>query len=76
MSTKAYNEETLVKLSRHGRMLEVYGQDGWGWYAYRMQADAVIGRSRGIVKSPSVNGVFTRLDGMTRRKLVAKGFSA
>lgn len=67
----AYDEQTLT----HPReRWEVYGQDGFGWYTFTEDAEAVKGRMRGVTLELSTNPTFTYLRGATRRKLVAKGF--
>ncbi len=65
-----YDERTLINNHR----MEVYGQDGFGWYTYSNDAAEIVGKSEGVVLRPSTNALFTYLDGMTEAKLKRKGF--
>lgn len=66
-----YDEKTLVRLPD---LEEVYGADGYGWYAYSDTAHDIARRSRSITLRTSPNPLFVYLDGATRKSLGAIGF--
>lgn len=63
-----YNEQTYV-----GRNAEIYGQDGFGWYTFTIDAERLFGDVKGITLRLSTNPTFTYLDGMTEAKLRSLG---
>lgn len=73
MSSKGYDEQTYIS-PRHG-MIEVYGQNGYGFYTFTKDAKELI--DNGVFRCQlklSKNPTFTYLEGMTSAKLIRAGF--
>lgn len=69
MKTGCYDEQTLVEPYDQ---LEVYGQDGFGWYTYAKDADNESFSK--FSKTASKNPLFVYLGGCTKKKLNGLGF--
>ena len=54
--------------------IEVYGQDGFGWYTYKSDIESSPRTFQAFEKTPSRNPIFVHLEGCTKRKLQARGF--
>ena len=69
MKSEFYDEQTLICPYSQ---IEVYGQDGYGWYVDKSDAEDEVFKKFG--KIPSQNPLFVYLDGCTKKKLHGSGF--